>query len=259
MLKKLTFGQYAHKDSILHRLDPRIKILSVMALSATAFLLETYYKFAIFSLFVLVLIIISKINFSSLIRNLRPFSFIFVFIMLMYIFFSRNQLDQGIRTIWKFILFIIIASILTFTTTITNMVTAIEKLIAPLKLIKINPRTTALLIALTIRFVPALFLYADRINDARLARLGNLRNPNHIKLLFLPLLDRIFKSASTLSDAMVSRCYTEKRGAYFNIIRLRYYDYASFIILLIFILLMLYASLMNLLIPWSLLPEKYSS
>src|SRR3989338_3211626 len=169
MLRKLTFGQYAHKDSIIHKLDPRIKIFAVIALSTTAFLLETYYKLAVFSLFVLVLIILSKINFSSLIRNLRPFLFIFVFILLLYIFFSRNQLDQGIRTIWRFILFIIIASILTFTTTITSMITAIEKLSAPLKLIKINPRTIALLIALTIRFIPALFLYADRINDARLA------------------------------------------------------------------------------------------
>ncbi len=239
MLKKLTFGQYAYKDSIIHKLDPRIKILSVVALSATAFLLETYYKFAIFSLFILLLIILSKINFSSLIRNLRPFFFIFVFILLMYILVSRNQLDQGIRTIWKFVLFIIIASILTFTTTITNMVTAIEKLLAPLKLIKINPKTFALLIALTIRFVPALFLYADRIKDARLARLGSLKSPKHIKLLFLPLLDRIFKSASTLSDAMVARNYTEKRTAYFNIIKLKLYDYASFILLIIFIILIL--------------------
>ena len=239
MLKKLTFGQYAHKDSIIHKLDPRIKILAVMALSATAFLLETYYKFAIFSLFVLLLIMLSKINFSSLLRNLRPFFFIFVFILLMYIFFSRNQLDQGIRTVWKFILFIIIASILTFTTTITNLVTAIEKLFAPLKLIKINPRTIALLIALTIRFVPVLFLYADRIKDARLARLGSLKSPKHIKLLFLPLLDRTFKSASTLSDSLVSRGYTEKRSYYFNAIGLKHYDYISFTVLLVFMFLIL--------------------
>ena len=239
MLKKLTFGQYAYKDSIVHKLDPRIKILSVVVLSAAAFLLETYYKFDIFSLFILLLIILSKINFSSLIRNLRPFFFIFIFILLMYILFSMEQLDQGIRTIWKFVLFIIIASILTFTTTITNMVTAIEKLLTPLKLIKINLKTFALLIALTIRFVPALFLYADRIKDARLARLGSLKNPKHIKLLFLPLLDRLFRSASTLSDAMVSRSYTEKRDTYFNIIRLKYYDYVSFIVLLIFVFFIL--------------------
>ena len=239
MLRKLTFGQYANKGSVIHKLDARIKILSVIALSAAAFLLETYFRLAIFSLLIFLLIILSKISFSSLLRNLRPFFFIFVFILLMYLLFSRNQLDQGVMAVWKFVLFIIIAFILTFTTTITNMVTAIEKLLAPLKLIRINPKTFALLIALTIRFVPALFLYADRIKDARLARLGNLRKPKHIKLLFLPLLDRIFKSASNLSDAMLSRSYAEKRTAYFNVMRLNYCDYVSFVILLIFIILIL--------------------
>ena len=128
MFKKLTFGQYTHKNSIIHKLDPRIKIITVVLLSTTAFLMNSYYKFAIFSLFIFLLVILSKINFSSLLRNLRPFFFMFLFILLMYIFFSRNELDRRIRTIWKFILFIIIASILTFTTTITNMVIAIEKL-----------------------------------------------------------------------------------------------------------------------------------
>ena len=239
MLKKLTFGQYAHKDSIIHKLDPRIKILAVIALSATAFLLEMYYKFAIFSLFIFLLILLSKINFSSLFRNLRPFFFIFIFILLMYILFSRNELDKGIQTIWKFVLFIIIASILTFTTTITNMVTAIEKLLVPLKLIRVNPRIIALLIALTIRFIPSLFLYADRLKDARFARLGSLRNPKHIKLLFLPLLDMLFRSASALSDAMLARNYTEKRISYFNIIKLKYFDYVSFVILAMFIFFIL--------------------
>lgn len=153
----------------------------------------------------------------------------------MYIFFSRNEIDQGIRTIWKFILFITIASILTFTTTINNMVTAIEKLLNPLKIININSKTIALLIALTIRFIPSLFLYADRIRDARLARLGNLKKPKHIKLLFLPLMDKVFKTASNLSDAMLARNYSEKRAAYFNVIHLKNYDHVSFVLLLIFI------------------------
>jgi len=239
MFNKLTFGQYTDKNSLIHKLDPRIKIIAIIALSATAFLLETYYLFAIFSLFILFLIILSKINFSALVRNLKPFFFMFLFILLMYIFFSRNELHQGVRTIWKFILFIIIASILTFTTTISNMVTAIEKLLAPLKIIKVNPRTIALLIALTIRFVPSLFLYADRIRDARLARLGDLKNIKQIKLLILPLIERVFKSASNLSDAMLSRNYTDKRTTYFNVIKLRYFDYISISLLIIFIIIIL--------------------
>jgi energy-coupling factor transport system permease protein len=235
MFKKLTFGQYTHKNTVIHKLDPRIKILAVIMLSTLVFLLETYYRFAIFSIFILVLVILSKINFRSLLRNIRPFFFIFAFILIMYIFFSRNELDQGIRTIWKFVLFITIASILTFTTTLTNMVTAIEKMLTPFKILKINPRIIALLIALTIRFIPSLFLYADRVKDARLARLGDIKKPKHLILLFTPLLERLFNSASNLSDSMISRNYTEKRESYFNIIRLTYYDYVSFAMLLIFL------------------------
>jgi len=239
MFKKLTFGQYTYKNSIIHELDPRLKIIGVVLLSSIAFLFNSYYKFVIFSLFVLLIIFLSKINFSSLFRNLRPFFTIFIFILLMYLFFSRNELDRGIQTIWKFILFIVIASILTFTTTITNMVTAIEKLLAPLKLIKINPKTVAVLIALTIRFIPSLFLYADRIRDARLARLGDLKKPKQLKLFFLPLIERIFITASNLSDAMLARNYTEERSSYFNIIKLRRGDYISFNILVIFIIFIL--------------------
>ena len=239
MFKKLTFGQYNYKKSIIHKLDPRIKILSVIALSSLAFLTKSYYKFAIFTLFIFLLIILSRLNFSSLLRNLRPFFFVFLFILLMYLLFSRNELSQGVLTIWRFILFITIASILTFTTTITDMVTAIEKLLKPLKIFKVNPRTLSLLIALTIRFIPALFLYADRIKDARLARLGNLKSIKHLKLLFLPLLERVFKSASNLSDAMLSRLYQEKRISYFNVIKLKYYDYLSSFVLIIFIFFML--------------------
>lgn len=239
MLKKLAFGQYAHKNTIIHKLDPRIKILSVIILSAFVFFIGNYQKMLIFSILILSLAIISKISFQSLIRNLSPFSSIILFILLMYVLFSRNDLDKGILSIWRFLLFIAIALILTFTTTITSMVTAIEKLLAPLKSLKINPRTIALLISLTIRFIPSLFLYADRIKDARLARLGRLNRPKHIKLLFLPLLDRIFKSASTLSDAMVARGYIAKRTSYFNRIKLMPYDYFSLGLLVIILFLIL--------------------
>lgn len=239
MFKKLTFGQYVYKDTIIHKLDPRIKILAIIALSSVSFFLEPYYKIIIFSSFIILLIALSKISFFSLVRNLRPFFFIFSFIILMHLLFSRHELEKGVLTIWRFVLLIGISSILTFTTTITNMVTAIERLLAPLKAIKINPRTISLLIALTIRFIPALFLYADRIKDARFARLGSLKKPKHIRLLFMPLLEKTFKSASNLADAMLARNYTEQRISYFNIIKMRYYDYLSFILLSVFIFLII--------------------
>ena len=232
MLKRLSFGQYKHKDSLIHKLDPRIKIISIAILSASAFLISSYYKMALLSLLVLLLIAIAKINFSSLIRNIMPLSSIIIFILIMYLLFSRDQLGNGILSIWRFLLFVAIALILTFTTTINSMVAGIEKMLGPLKYFKVNPRTFALLISLTIRFIPSFFLYAERIRDARLSRLGNLKKAKHIKLLFIPLLDRVFKSASTISDAMAARSYTAERKSYFKDIRLGDFDYFSLLVLM---------------------------
>ncbi|MBI2208715.1 energy-coupling factor transporter transmembrane protein EcfT [Candidatus Woesearchaeota archaeon] len=239
MFRKLTFGQYVFRNSIMHKLDPRIKIISVAVLSSAAFIIDSYSRMAVFSLFLLLLIVLSRLKFSFLLRNLRPFFFIFFFILLMYIIFSRNDLNRGILTIWRFILFIAIASILTFTTTITNLITAIERLLKPLETIRINTRNFSLLIALTIRFIPALFLYADRIRDAQSARLGNIKKLRNVKVFVIKLLDRIFSSASAVSDALVSRNYNGARVSYFNPIRLRVKDYLSLVILIIVVLLII--------------------
>ena len=152
MFRKLAFGQYTHKNSIMHSLDPRIKIISVIILSFAAFLIDSYPRMIIFSIFILLLTILSELKLSVLLRSLKPFFFIFLFILLMYILFSRNELANGILAIWKFVLLISIASVLTFTTTITNLITAIEKLLKPLEMIRINTRNFSLMIALTIRF-----------------------------------------------------------------------------------------------------------
>ena len=236
MFRKLAFGQYAYKNSAMHKLDPRIKIVSVVVLSSAAFLIDSYSKIMIFSVFIISLIMLSKLKFSALLGSIRPFFFIFFFILLMYIIFSRNDLNSGILTIWRFILFIAIASILTFTTTITDLITAIEKLLKPLETIRINTRNFSLLIALTIRFIPALFLYAGRIKDAQSARLGSMKKPGQIKVFIAKLLDRIFSSASAVSDALVSRNYDGRRSSYFNPIKLGFMDYLSLSILIIVVL-----------------------
>ena len=236
MFRKLSFGQYSYKNSITHGLDPRIKIISVIILSAAAFLIDSYSKIMIFSVFIILLIMLSKLKFSALLGSIRPFFFIFFFILLMYIIFSRNDLNSGILTIWRFILFIAIASILTFTTTITDLITAIEKLLKPLETIRINTRNFSLLIALTIRFIPALFLYAGRIKDAQSARLGSMKKPGQIKVFIAKLLDRIFSSASAVSDALVSRNYNRIRVSYFNPVKLEFKDYLSLSILIVVVL-----------------------
>jgi|TARA_B100001971_G_C18186774_1_gene536127 energy-coupling factor transport system permease protein len=127
----------------------------------------------------------------------------------MYFLFSREQLAQGIITVWRFVLLIITAAILTFSTSVSQLVYAIEKLFKPLKLVGISPRNIAVMVSTTIRFIPLLFLETNNIRDAQKSRGANLKKIKHIIGLINALLRRTFGRASNLADAMESRCYRD--------------------------------------------------
>ena len=129
--------------------------------------------------------------------------------MLMNILFSRDKILQGIITLWRFLALIIISFVLTYTTTISNLVNAIERLLKPLKHIGIKPRNVALIISIAIRFIPTMFIGSERIREAMLARLASFRKFANIKIMMIMLLGRLLKSASNLSDALQSRLYNE--------------------------------------------------
>ena len=229
------FGHYTYKNTLMHRLDPRFKILSVVFLSALFFLLKNYISFIIISCFIILLILISKIKITHLLRSLRPFLFFFVFIFLMYILFTPNKLFQGIITVWRFTLLVIVASLLTFSTSISQLVYAIEKLFAPLKLLKISPRNIAVMVSATIRFIPLLFQEANRIRDAQKSRCTNFKKIKHTIGLVIPLLRKTFNKASNLADAMESRCYRDHSYSNFRKLRLHNIDYISALFLILIV------------------------
>ena len=221
------FGQYTCKNTLVHRLDPRVKILSVVFASIFLFLLRSYYSFVIISIFIVLLTIISKIKLINLLRSLRPFLFFFIFIFLMYLLFARAELNTGIITIWRFTLLIIIASILTFSTSISQLVYAVEKLFMPLKAVGVSPRNIAVMVSATIRFIPLLFLEANKIRDAQKSRLANFNKVKHVYGLVYSLLRKTFSKAANLADAMESRCYRDYNYSHFKELKLRMRDYVS--------------------------------
>ena len=240
MLRNLIFGQYVYKKSLMHEIDPRIKVLSVLFLSIVVFLAGSYFKLLLITFFILVLAIISRIQMKIILKNLRPFLFVFVFIFLMYFLFSRNQLDTGIVTIWRFVLLIVIASILTFSTTISSLVLGLEKLLLPLKIFRINTKNFAVMISITIRFIPLFFMKAAKLRDAIISRLGNLKRIRHIKIFILSLLDRVLRSASNLSDAMESRCYSGNNSTYFKELELKLKDMIVFSVVIVILIFIIY-------------------
>ena len=236
MLNRLSFGQYRSKDSFIHKLDPRAKLIYVIAFSFLVFFIEDTSKILFLTGFILILLILARMGIGDLIRNLRPFFFIFALIFAMYLLFSRNNLYQGIVAIWRFLVLIIVSLLLTYTTTTSNLVIAIEKLLQPLKCVNIKPRNFAVLISITIRFVPVMFVCFERTRDAMVSRLTNFRKVKNVRLLVSVLLEKMFKSASTLSDSMISRMYNDKAESS-KILKLNKYDYISIIFILIIIII----------------------
>lgn len=226
------FGHYTYKNTLIHRLDPRLKILSVVFLSLFLFFLKTYLSFALITLLIVLIILISKIKLTNLLRNIRPFLFFFIFILLMYVLFTPDKLAEGIITVWRFTLLVLTASILTFSTSISQLVCAIEKLFYPLKLLKISPRDMAVMLSATIRFIPLLFQEVNKIRDSQKSRCANFKKIKHTVGLIIPLLRKTFNRASNLADAMESRCYRDTNYTHFIELKTTKIDYVSALFLI---------------------------
>src|SRR3989344_1828485 len=226
MINKLYFGQYRHKETILHSLDPRIKIIYVMVLSILAFISKDIYSITIFSVFIILCIMLAKIDIKTIINGLRSFYFIFIFLLFMYLVFSPGQLRQGFIAIWRFLMFILISLILTFTTPIAGLVAAIERLSKPLKVFGIKPRNIATMISIAVRFIPVMFINFEKTREAMLSRLADFKKMKNIRLIVILMLHKMLKSASSLSDAMYSRLYNGDVESNKNLV-FEKYDYVS--------------------------------
>ena len=234
MIKMLTFGQYVDKSSIIHNLDARLKLIYVVLLSILVFFIHNLKEIIILSAFITTILSLSRISLNSLIKNLRPFYFASIFILIMYLLFARSQLIFGILAIWRFLMLVLISLIFTFTTKISDMVTAIEKLTKPLKTFNIKPRNIATMISIAIRFVPSMFVAMEKTREAMISRLADFKKIKHINRFMVVMLEKMLRSASNLSDAMQARLYNENVENK-KIIKFKNYDYVSIMIVLILI------------------------
>lgn len=206
MIKRL-FGQYAYKDTAMHRLDARLKVILAILLSIFLFLSKRFVAMLAMTMIIFLLIKLAKIEISYAVKSLKPFAALAAMILLMYILFSRDKIAEGIIAVWRFAMLILASLVLTFTTTVRELIKAAEYFLKPLDFFGGSSRSAALMMSITIRFVPHFFLYGGRTKDAQMARCADFRKPKNIRIFMLKMLDKMLKSASTLSDAIISRCY----------------------------------------------------
>jgi len=232
MLKDITLGQYYPGDSVIHRADPRIKILLTILFMIELFMIQTYLGFLMFTLFTFMIIVVSGIPISFTLKGLKPVLLIVVFAVIINIFStpgrSLYQLGplnitlEGVllsgKMALRLVLLIVGASILTLTTTPILLTDGLEKLLSPFKRVGLPAHEIAMMMTIALRFIPTLLDETDKIMKAQSARgadfdTGNLldKAKSFIPVL-VPLFVSAFRRADELAMAMEARCYRGSEG-----------------------------------------------
>ncbi len=233
MLKNITLGQYFPGKSIIHRLDPRTKILIIVALIALVFLIKSFYGYLFLLLLVVCTIWLSKINALVVLKSLKSIWFLITFTFLLNIFILNEgeilfqwwilKVTQGglMRAIFlalRLVFLILFTTLLTLTTSPIAFTDGLERLLAPLKLIKFPVHELALMMTIALKFIPVLVEETDKIMNAQAARGADFVAGNIFKRIYgmipilIPLFVCAFRRADELAQAMESRCYTGSVG-----------------------------------------------
>ena len=260
MLKDVTLGQFFPGTSIVHRLDPRCKLLMTVVYIAALFTAENYVPYAAMLVVTGVCIALSRIPLKVILRGLKPLWIIIVLTMVIHMFTGQGEnvifswkffkvtqegLEMGLKMSMRLILLLLISSILTFTTSPIVLTDGIEALLRPFKRFGVPAHELAMMMTIALRFIPTLLEETDRIMKAQTARgadfsSGNLmqRAKNMLPLL-IPLFISAFRRADDLAVAMEARCYRGGEGRS-RMHELVYYgrDYAALAIVFVLIGLM---------------------
>lgn len=227
MLKDITIGQYFPGNTIIHRLDPRIKIIIISLFIMSLFFVKSFIPYIFIVGFILTVIKISNIPIKYILKGIRPLLFIILITFAINIFLTKGEVlfEIGPLTITKeglyfaffmglrLIFLITGTSLLTLTTSPIALTDGIEKLLNPFKKIGIPAHELAMMMTIALRFIPTLLEETDKIMKAQMARgadfeSGNiLRRAKNLVPLLVPLFINAFRRADELATAMEARCY----------------------------------------------------
>ncbi len=233
MISEITIGQYYTGDSLLHRMDPRMKFDLTFLLVVFVFACKSFFSLALVAMFTLVAILFSSVPLKMILRSIKPIVIIILFTAVLNIIYTTGGetyfkwrsieiTEKGINTAIfmavRIILLVVISSLLTYTTTPTSLTDAIERLLSPLSVFHIKVHTLAMMMTLALRFIPTLIEEIDRIMNAQKARGAELETGGLIARskalvpVFIPLMVSSFRRAYELAFAMTCRCYTGGEG-----------------------------------------------
>lgn len=227
MLRDITIGQYYQTESVVHKLDPRVKLVGTIAYIISLFLYDNILGYVCAGLFLALVIKLSKVPFKFMIKGMKAIIFLLLITVVFNLFLTPGE---PLITLWKLqitkeglkvagflairLIFLIIgSSVMTLTTTPNNLTDGMEKLMGPLKVIKLPVHEIAMMMSIALRFIPILLEETDKIMKAQIARGADFESGNIFKKakamvpLLVPLFISAFRRANDLAMAMEARCY----------------------------------------------------
>lgn len=232
MIRDITLGQYYQAESVIHKLDPRVKLIATLVYIISLFVVKNYIGYAICFLFLAVAIGLSKVPVKFMVRGMKAIMFLLIVTVIFNLFLTPGEalvsfwaftitkegIKQAVTMAVRLSMLIIGSSVMTLTTTPNNLTDGLESIMNPLKKIKVPVHEIAMMMSIALRFIPILLEETDKIMKAQIARGADFESGNLLKKaksmvpLLVPLFISAFRRANDLAMAMEARCYQGGEG-----------------------------------------------
>ena len=261
-MKDITIGQFYPADSVLHKLDPRVKLIGTFAFLISLFLGNGIFAYAAATVFLAVVIKLSKVPFKMIMKGLKAIIIILLITVSFNLFLTEGEIlfqfgflkltKEGISVAFfmglRLIYLVLGASLMTLTTTPNDLTDGLESVLAPLNKIKVPVHEISMMMSIALRFIPILMEETDRIMKAQKARGADFDSGNIIQKakamvpLLVPLFISAFRRANDLAMAMEARCYRGGEGrTKMKPLRYEKRDRNAYVVLAVYLIVMVAA------------------
>ena len=227
MIRDITLGQYYDADSVLHKLDPRVKLVFTLFFIVSLYIGKSLYAFSIAAVFLVTVICLSKVPVRFMVRGLRSIVVLLIISAILNLFMVDGTelfrwkfiriTEEGLKTaglmITRLIFLIVGSAIMTLTTTPNDLTDGIEKGLGFLKIIRVPVHEIGMMMSIALRFIPILIEEVNKIMKAQIARGADFDRGGLVKKakamipMLVPMFISAFRRANDLANAMEARCY----------------------------------------------------
>lgn len=258
MMRNITIGQYIPGESLIHRLDPRTKIIATFLFIALLFLVDTFIGYACGAVLILLSVILSRIPIKFILRGIKPLAVIIVLTLSLHFFMTDGRVIfqlgfikvteegvvRGLMMGSRLVLLVIGTSILTLTTSPILLTDGIESLLKPFKVIGVPAHELAMMMTIALRFIPTLVEETEKIMKAQMARGADFESGNVFQRakslipILIPLFINAFRRADDLATAMEARGYRGGEGrTKFRVLKFTHQDGFTLLFVTAFVVL----------------------